>query len=359
MKNSLETRLGVFFALAVLAAILIVELLGGTEFLKRGDRIHALFANVQDLKQGDPVKMAGYTIGRVENIQLADNKVKVTLRINRGETIHTDSKATVKFIGLMGQNFVSITFGSPTAPKLTSDQTIETFEQPDLSSLMAKLDSVAGGIENVTKTFSGDGFQNLLSPLADFVKENSPRLTVTFSNLQNVSTKIASGEGTIGKLIYDEGLYANAMTTVSNMNRELTATTTDLRDLLADAKGVLGQVKSGQGTLGKLLNDDKLYTCANTWPTISVPAGKSSPSLRSAASPPRPARPPPRGRWCCWTSRSPRPARNPRPPRSRSRRDACGEAPISKHQAPSAAARRARTLSSWSLRFPWSLVLGA
>jgi phospholipid/cholesterol/gamma-HCH transport system substrate-binding protein len=264
MKNSLETRLGIFFALALVAAVLIIELVGGADFLKRGDRLHALFANVQDLKEGDPVKLSGYNIGRVEAIQLADGKVKVTMRINKGETVRSDSKATIKFTGLMGQNFVAITFGSATAPQLTDNQIIQTFEQPDLSSLMAKLDSVAGGIENVTKTFSGDALQNLIGTLGDFVKENSPRLGVTFSNLQSVSTQIAEGKGTIGKLIYDEALINTALTTVSNMNTELTSTTTDLRGILAQAKVVVSDIQAGKGTLGKLTTDEKLYTEATT-----------------------------------------------------------------------------------------------
>ena len=46
-------------------AVVILEVLGGAPFLKRGYRLHALFHNVQDLKVGDPVKMAGVQIGRV------------------------------------------------------------------------------------------------------------------------------------------------------------------------------------------------------------------------------------------------------------------------------------------------------
>ena len=51
-------------------------------------------------------------------------------------------------------------------------------------------------LENVTKTFSGDGFQSLIAPMADFIQENSPRLSVTFENVKNITTKIAEGEGT-------------------------------------------------------------------------------------------------------------------------------------------------------------------
>jgi ABC-type transporter Mla subunit MlaD len=65
MKNTLETRIGIFVALAVLAAAIILERVGSFETFQRGRIVNALFSNVQDLKKGDRVKMAGVEVGRV------------------------------------------------------------------------------------------------------------------------------------------------------------------------------------------------------------------------------------------------------------------------------------------------------
>src|ERR1043166_4258698 len=148
MKNTLETRLGIFVALVVIAAVLIIETVGGIEKFKRGYRVHALFNTAQELKVGDRVKMAGVEIGRVERIALTETKVKVTMKLYAGAVVKTDSIATVKFAGLMGQNFVSLDFGSPGAKRLEDDQIVATVEQPDLSAIMQKLDNVASGVEN-------------------------------------------------------------------------------------------------------------------------------------------------------------------------------------------------------------------
>src|SRR4051794_21696585 len=113
MKNSLETRLGMFVALAMIAGFIVLELIGGVNIFKPGYHLKALFNNIQELKVGDPVKMAGVPVGQVERINLGDNKVEVLLRLNKDAPIKTDSKATVKFAGLLGQNYVSIDFGSP------------------------------------------------------------------------------------------------------------------------------------------------------------------------------------------------------------------------------------------------------
>src|SRR5437868_3916997 len=235
MKNSLETRLGIFVALAVVAAVILIETIGGTEFFHPGYHVSALFNSAQDLKLGNNVKMAGVEIGRVEKISLADNKVRVTMKIHSDAFVKTDSKAAIKFTGLMGQNFVAVQFGSADAPKAIDGTVLETEEQPDLNAIMVKLDNAAAGIQNLTKSFTGDTINNLLGPMTDLIKQNSGHITAAISNLESISGQIASGQGTVGKLIYEDTLYASANTTVSNVQH------------------VVDTITSGQGTIGKLV----------------------------------------------------------------------------------------------------------
>jgi phospholipid/cholesterol/gamma-HCH transport system substrate-binding protein len=258
MKNTLETRLGIFVALAVIAAVLIVETVGGVERFSRGYHLNAEFNTVQDLKVGDRVKMAGVEVGRIADISLdeTNNKVLVKMKLRKGVIVRTDSTATVKFTGLMGQNFVGVDFGSPGAPPASDGAYLTAVEQPDFSAMMQKIDSVATGVENLTKSFTGDKIDNLLGPFTDFLKANREPLTAAIANLQAVSSQIRSGQGTVGKLIYDDALYSTAVITVSNLQD----TATEAKQTLADARELMDQAKSGKGTIGKLLNDDKLYT---------------------------------------------------------------------------------------------------
>src|SRR5215468_5729954 len=117
MRNTLETRLGIFVALAVIAAVLILETLGGFD-LRRGYHLNADFRTVQELKVGDRVKMAGVELGKVEDVQLTNNMVRVVMKLSRKKTanVKTDSIARVRFTGLLGQNYIGIDFGSPSAP---------------------------------------------------------------------------------------------------------------------------------------------------------------------------------------------------------------------------------------------------
>src|SRR5262245_28081977 len=118
MKNTLETRLGIFFALALVVAIIVLEMVGAADFFKRGYSIYGTFKHAQQLKKGDLVKMAGVEIGRVEDIGLADGQARITMKIQGRHEIKTDATAMIKFTGLMGQNFIAIEGGSKDAPRL-------------------------------------------------------------------------------------------------------------------------------------------------------------------------------------------------------------------------------------------------
>jgi phospholipid/cholesterol/gamma-HCH transport system substrate-binding protein len=171
------------------------------------------------------------------------------------ESVRTDSQARVQFAGLLGQNYVDISFGSASAPVVQPDAILEAVSQPDLGSLMARLEAVATGVENLTQSFSGDQIQNLLGPVTDFVKENSPRMGEILENARIVTKQIADGEGTVGRLIAEDALYVEAVSTVTNFN----AAAVDVRTALADAREVLGGVRKGEGTLGRLATDETLY----------------------------------------------------------------------------------------------------
>lgn len=263
MKNTLETRLGIFFALALVVAVVILEVIGAAEYFKAGYQVSASFRNAQELKQGDLVKMAGVEIGRIEDVELVGNRAKVTMKINgRYNDIKTDAIATIKFTGLMGQNFVSIDGGTDQAPPLTQGGTLQTYEQPDLSAIMVKLENVAGGIEGLTKSFSPESFSTLLGPITDFVAQNQTNLTVMIGNMRAVSDHVASGQGTVGKVLMDDSFYNAAFGAATNLQ----AASADFKGLaaqatvmLGQARGIMDQVNAGQGSLGKLVKDETLY----------------------------------------------------------------------------------------------------
>ncbi len=262
MKDSVESKLGMFFAFAIIALLVILEFAGGYDYFKRGYRLHALFKNVQELKTGDFVKMAGVQVGRVESIVLTNGLADVTMNLQRTAEVKTDSKAGLKFTGLMAQNFVAIEFGTPGGVRAEDGAYLQTIEQPDLSVLMGKLDNVATGVENLTRSFSGERIDNLLGPITDFLKNNQTNLSATIANVKTVSQRIANGQGTVGKLINEDTLYVSALHTVSNLENSATniqGLADQARLLVTNINHTVTRINSGEGTIGKLLKDDTLY----------------------------------------------------------------------------------------------------
>jgi len=193
MKNSLETRLGLFFALVFVAAFVLFEMVGGGRFFGSGIPIKARFNTAGDLKAGDPVKLAGVDIGRVQSIRIADGKVEVGMTVEPAAGVRTDSKAAIKFTGMMGQNFVALDFGNAASPVVATGALLESREQPDLAAIMSKLESAAEGMQNMTKSFSGEEFSKLLGPMTDMIKDNQPRIASILGNIDSMTTGMKGG----------------------------------------------------------------------------------------------------------------------------------------------------------------------
>lgn len=262
MKNTLETRLGLYFALVAVAAVIILELVGVRDFMRGGYVLKARFDNIQELQKGDAVRVAGVDVGRVNDIRLSDDKVEVEMRIRGKTVVRTDSKASIKFAGLMGQNYVAISFGTTRAPAASDNAVLETEEQADLNALMVKLQGVADGVQGLATNFSGENLSSLLGPVTDFLKENNPKLSAILGNMQVVSTRIVEGQGTVGRMINEPEVYNFALVTLSNLNTRVDQfgpLFDNFKLTLDEAKAVVTQVNQGQGTLGRLVKDDALY----------------------------------------------------------------------------------------------------
>ncbi len=264
MRNTLETRLGIFFALALVVAVLILELIGTFSFLQGGFRIYASFKNVQELRKGDEVRMAGVEIGRVENIALTNDLALITMKIldEYQKAIRTDCLAQIKATGLMGRNFISIEAGTTTSPEILPDGILQTTEPADLNALIEEAKKALHDVGGAAKSFNTENLSAMIGPIMDFVKQNTNNLTVAIANMRTVSDNIAAGKGTVGKLINSDEFYHNAYAAVTNLqtaSADLKGLMTEANGMIADARQVVATINSGEGTMGHLVKDDTLF----------------------------------------------------------------------------------------------------
>jgi phospholipid/cholesterol/gamma-HCH transport system substrate-binding protein len=205
---SRAARLGAFI-IATLAVLAVgIFIIGGKQYLFTPTyRLKAQFATVVGLDPGAEVRIGGVLSGSVREIELPnkpDGKITVLLDLQRSthEIIKQDSVAAIETEGLLGNEYVSITFGSAHAPNVNDDDTIATLPPLVIADLMKKADGIL------------DTSQAALN-----------NVTVTTANLSSITGKINQGQGTIGALVNDKKIYS-----------QIDQTTVGLRDTVNHAQ---------------------------------------------------------------------------------------------------------------------------
>src|SRR5947207_1062908 len=123
-------RLGAFVFGAILVLAVSIFLIGRKEFLfSRTLRLYAPFDNVAGLNNGAEVRAGGVHIGAVNHIQMPSKpgeKVRVVMNLKKsaGNVIRKDSVASILTEGLLGDKYVSISFGSDKTPPVKDGDTI-------------------------------------------------------------------------------------------------------------------------------------------------------------------------------------------------------------------------------------------
>ena len=315
MKLSLEIKVGLFFILSLLLFGAMLEIGNHWKVFDSGIPYKVFLTSSTGLKVGDTVKLAGVEVGTISRISVLEDKVQVDFEVKRGTRVKQDSVAGIRMAGMLGGQFLGLSFGSPGSPDLSAGSTIKSSDSAGMDAIIENVggltkdakqlitdlnrnqnevmgkvtaildenrtamhDSLTGLAGITTKINRGDGSLGLL--LND--KSLYQNVNALTGSLKEVSAKLERGEGTIGKLLTEEELYTDAISAVKGMNDSMKNFTeiaqrinkgegtagklvndpalyNDLRETVLNLKEITGKINSGDGTIGKLVNDDKLY----------------------------------------------------------------------------------------------------
>jgi phospholipid/cholesterol/gamma-HCH transport system substrate-binding protein len=194
-------RLGAFIvaALAILATG--VFIIGSKEYLFRSTyQLRAQFDNVVGLSAGADVQVGGVHSGTVHSITLPHNAgEKVTVLMDMDQSTHEiikhDSVATIETEGVLGNQFLAISFGSNGQAEVRDGELIQSQAPLNVSDLLKKTNSILD--------------------TSQLAIQNTTQLT---AHLNAVSAKIDSGQGTVGALINDKELYVHLAHTTATLN---------------------------------------------------------------------------------------------------------------------------------------------
>ncbi|PYR58107.1 MAG: hypothetical protein DMF85_11695 [Acidobacteria bacterium] len=245
----------------VLAGMLIIAVGGQSGFAWQRYELRTKFDNVQGLKSGAIVRVAGVEVGKVTKVGFAGPAVEVRLSIREEmqSRVTTDSRASIGSLSLLGEPIIDVTPASTGRP-------LKDGEYIQSSRPAGQLSDIRAGKGTVGKLFTDEQLYREFNQL--------------IGSAQQVTGYMSRGQGTFGKLLRDPKAYQQfqaALTNLQETTRRINAGEGSLGRLLKDeafAKSltsatanfdqVSGRLTRGDNTFGKLLTEKELYDRLNS-----------------------------------------------------------------------------------------------
>ncbi len=214
-------RLGAFIVLSIAILAAGVFVIGGKQYLFSSTyQLKAQFDNVAGLDAGGDVRVGGVHSGTVRSIVLPHQPGdKVTVIMDLGDSTHEiikqDSVVTIETEGLLGNQYLAISFGSAGKAEVRNGDILASQAPLEMADLLKKtsgiLDTSQQAIQNTTQATQ---------------------------SLASISAKIDRGQGTAGLLVNDKRLYRN-----------LEQTTSSMRDTMVQAQAGVTDFQENMGAL--------------------------------------------------------------------------------------------------------------
>jgi len=247
---SQETKVGLF-VLAGLVALAVVTILLGDIHLEKRYEIKILFSDVSGLPEKAQVRRAGVVVGKVSDIKLVGDKAQVVASIKKDVKIHKDAHARIVSFGILGTKYLEITGGSEKEPLLNDGDTIIGIEPVSIDRAVEK---VLLGVGDLVEKIKGIGKE----------EELGKSLRLIIDNIGDVSRKLNRALGAEGRDLKEtignlQQLSANIREITDGIREESIASSLQkLEKALDGIAEVTEKLNRGEGTMGKLLSDEKM-----------------------------------------------------------------------------------------------------
>lgn len=292
---STELKVGAF-SLVILALLTYMTFkVGGFEWVKKkGYIVYAEFKNIGGLDEKTRIKVAGVDAGTIEKIQLKDGKARLIIRVNRDVALYSDASVGIKATGLLGDKYLEIKTGL-TKPELKDGDTIKNVQEViDIDDLIRNLSGVSSNISTLASALSEslgtpeakealkdsilnikditaglketiavndykmrntlDNINNLIASINDLVEKNKEPLTATMSNIRDFSSSLKTD---------GPDLVANLNKAAKELREMVEENRPAIKNAAESIDNIAKKIEKGEGTLGKLVKDERLYESMN------------------------------------------------------------------------------------------------
>jgi phospholipid/cholesterol/gamma-HCH transport system substrate-binding protein len=272
MSRAKEIRVGltVMVALAILITMIGWLSTYAKSQLMRVWRVR--FAQAGGLGEGDEVSVNGLRKGSVKRMRLAGDYVVVDLALSNELTITRDSKVAIRNVGLMGEKVIAVDLRTTGEAYSTRDTIIGEYES-GMAEVMAEAGKMVHSVRHIVTQLDSvsaslgsrgglagtlENFRQTSEELRVAVEENRAALKATLENFA------ASSQTVKGLTSEREGQLRETLDHFSSAAKNLDGMTMRLDSLRIAAQSVAAKLDRGEGSLGRLVNDDKLYSDLNS-----------------------------------------------------------------------------------------------
>ena len=217
----MEIMVGTFMFMVLLTLGFFTIILSYENIFRTYHELEVRFEHVRGLRQGDNVFWRGVNVGRVKELAVDADGVNVWATLEQPVTMREGYRIEIVSSSMLGGQHLALDEGPPDAPPLPEGERLYG-ERP--ADLMADASEIVRSLREVLD--EGEVLANLQS---------------TMAQLNQITTDLGEGRGTIGRLLADDSLYEN------------------LEEVTASLRQVAGMLERGEGTIGALIQDDQLY----------------------------------------------------------------------------------------------------
>jgi len=277
-----EQKVGLFFLVGIVLVVLAIEMTVGIGLFTQHYHLYVSYPDVGGLQTGDTVQVGGVKLGRVDEIALQPDGVRVKLRVEKQAVVHHDSLARLDYQALSGTRFIAISLGTPNTPVLKDGDTVEGQTPPSLTQMIDEMQGVAHSVQGLADSLN-ENQDRVLKSINTMIDENRTTVQHAMENLDSVTAKLDRGEGTMAKLLNDASLYDRATAVMTDLQKvadrlasgqgdlgkmvngdgalydEVRETVASLNTTAANLEVVSTQIRNGDGTISRMINDDALY----------------------------------------------------------------------------------------------------
>ena len=229
---------------------------------------HVRFDQTGGLAPSDEVQVNGIRKGSVAAMKLVGDKVLVDLALSNEIRPTTDSRIAIRTVGMMGERIVAVDFrasGQPYAPNDTIPGIYELGLSEVMSNLGSTMESVTKIAEDLSSVVEVMDKQGSLSATLKNFRETSEQLKGMAEEnrvaLKSAITDFAAAAKSVRGMTTDrEEQFKHTLDQFSQAAENMNHLSSRLDSLRSSMQSVASKVDKGQGSLGKLVNDDKLYT---------------------------------------------------------------------------------------------------